>query len=394
MTSPTGPDDRAKVPDLRTGVRVPELDGLRGIAVLIVMIYHFCSVPKMLKTPLDLNFFNVMQLGWVGVDLFFVLSGFLITGILLDARDSSKHYFRSFYLRRVLRIFPLYYAYLLFFFLVLPMVVGSVLDGEKLAAFEALMDLKVWFAFYASNIWTFLSGEHTGLATSHFWTLAIEEQFYMVWPLVVFLCARKTLVRISVGVIAAALALRIGLAAVDTSPISIYVFTLTRIDTLLFGALLAIGVRSGLDPAVLAGWARRVLWVAAPLALVILWRGNQHAVSHVSIYTVGFTLVAASFTSLIALTVTGADSSRLSRVLRTRWLRFMGTYSYGLYVLHVIVYSIMTRVAGTPKIWLGTQIPWQIGFILVCSAISIVLALTSWHVMEKRFLALKKHFPY
>ncbi len=345
MTSPTTSDDRTKVPDLRTGARVPELDGLRGIAVLIVMIYHFCSVPKMLKTPLDLNFFNVMQLGWVGVDLFFVLSGFLITGILLDARDGSQHYFRSFYLRRVLRIFPLYYAYLIFFFAVLPMVVGSVLDGEKLAAFDALMDLKIWFSVYASNIWTFLSGEHTGLATSHFWTLAIEEQFYMVWPLVVFLGSRKSLVRICVVVIASALALRIGLAAVGTSPISIYVFTLTRIDTLIFGALLAIGLRSGLDHAVIARWAWRVVVVTAPLALLILWNGNQHAVSHVSIYTVGFTLIAVSFTCLIALAVTSSDSTSLSRVLRTRWLGFLGTYSYGLYVLHVIVYSVMSRVA-------------------------------------------------
>lgn len=383
-----------RVPHLRSGGRVPELDGLRGIAVFAVMIYHFSIVERVTTLGIDTVYYKLARMGWIGVDLFFVLSGFLITGILLEARDSSRHYFRSFYLRRVLRIFPLYYAYLATFFLVLPLGATLVFGEQQLAQLAELQKHQLWMWLYASNLYTFLQGAHTGLATSHFWSLAIEEQFYLIWPLVVLALSRGTLQRSCIVLIAAAFVVRVGLHLADFAPNSIYAFTPARMDTLLSGALLAILVRSSIEPAVLTRAARWMLCSCAPIAFAILWFGGQDAVEHVAIYTVGYTLLCACFASVILFAVLGPTSSWYTRILRSRFLLVLGAYSYGLYVLHVIVRAVLVRAVGKPFAIGGTQLPWQLGFLLLCTAVTAVLALLSWHVLEKRFLNLKKYFPY
>jgi peptidoglycan/LPS O-acetylase OafA/YrhL len=384
----------ANVSRLRSGGRVPELDGLRGIAVLTVMIYHFSIVKHVTDIGIDRAYYRIAAMGWAGVDLFFVLSGFLITGILLEAKGKSKHYFRSFYLRRVLRIFPLYYAYLAAFFIVLPLVADRFLGPGQLAQFADLERIQLWLWLYASNLWTFSEGVHTGLATSHFWSLAIEEQFYLVWPLVVFLLSRGALRRTCVVLIGLAFVIRVALEITNFEPHSIYTFTPSRMDTLLSGALLAIAVRSPIDPARLTRIARWTLITLAPVCFAILWLGGGNAVDHVAIYTVGYSLLCACFTSMLVLGVLGPQQSRYKRFLRSRWLHFLGTYSYGLYVIHVLVRAVLVRVVGMPIPIGGTQLPWQLGFFLLCTAVTIVLALLSWNLMEKRFLALKRYFPY
>jgi len=383
-----------RVPHLQSSGRVPELDGLRGVAVLAVMIYHFSIVERVTTLGIDTVYYQLARMGWIGVDLFFVLSGFLITGILLEARESSRHYFRSFYLRRVLRIFPLYYAYLAAFFLILPLGAELVFGEQQLAQLAELRANQLWMWLYASNLYTFFSGFHTGLATSHFWSLAIEEQFYLVWPLVVLALSRGALQRTCIALIATALAVRFGLYLAGFAPNSIYTFTPARMDTLLSGALLAILVRSPIEPARLVRAARWILCSCAPIAFAILWFGGQDNVDHPAIYTIGYSLVCASFASVILLAVLGPPTSRYARVLRSRFLLVLGTYSYGLYVLHVIVRAALVRAVGTPFAIGGSQLPWQFGFLMLCTGVTLVLALVSWHVLEKRFLDLKKHFPY
>jgi len=156
--------------------QVPELDGLRGVAILMVLLFHFGGPPINLCTWL-------LSYGWAGVDLFFVLSGFLITTILLNTKDSPQ-YFSSFYGRRVLRIFPLYFmALALYFHVEMPWLVS-----HKQATAVSVGD-QLWCWFYLLNWHDVTAGINGNL--SHLWSLSIEEQFYLVWPLAIWRCSRK-----------------------------------------------------------------------------------------------------------------------------------------------------------------------------------------------------------
>src|SRR6266849_4754306 len=168
--------------------RVVELDGIRGIAILLVLALHF-GLP--VCPPGILH--DILGMGWAGVDLFFVLSGFLITGILLDSKGKPD-YFRRFYLRRVFRILPIYYAYLIVFFHVVPVIAHAT---GRLATFEYGRGDEVWYWIYLSN-WRHAVNQNPHLR--HFWSLSIEEQFYIVWPLVVYLMPARILKYVCVAI--------------------------------------------------------------------------------------------------------------------------------------------------------------------------------------------------
>ena len=159
---------------------IPALDGLRGIAIILVMLHHFTYYRP--TSGIDALIGSVLFFGWTGVDLFFVLSGFLITGILLDTRGSER-YFTSFYARRTLRIFPLYYLVLFLAFVVLPKfpAVHPVLAGQA----DVPPQWPYWL--YLTNFSIADRGWVHGWVDVA-WSLAIEEQFYLVWPLVIWLC--------------------------------------------------------------------------------------------------------------------------------------------------------------------------------------------------------------
>ncbi len=184
-------------------IHVPVLDGLRGLAILLVLLHHFANVYAPSAWTRN-AWHRVVGSGWCGVDLFFVLSGFLITGILHDARRGPG-YFRNFYMRRVLRIFPLYYGVLAALFLAYPLLAGS---HQR---FAALAEHQPWLWLYAQNFKVILSGDWVPCGMNHFWSLAVEEQFYLFWPFVVFACRRRTLLHVSVALVVLALAVRIGL---------------------------------------------------------------------------------------------------------------------------------------------------------------------------------------
>jgi peptidoglycan/LPS O-acetylase OafA/YrhL len=363
---------------------LPALDGLRGVAILLVVLHHFAFYGGFQPAgPVDRLVGAVAYAGWTGVDLFFVLSGFLITRILYTA-DREKHYFRNFYARRVLRIFPLYYATLAFFFLVGPSL-GVPSRGP-------IAD-QAWYWTYAVNVRIATAGWPKINELAHFWSLAIEEQFYLVWPLLIFFLGRASLIRLCVVMIGASLAVRLWLA-VDGQSLAAFVLAQARLDSLAAGALLALlaSENGGLRP-----WRRTAGLVAgtalALLAALAFREGGLWTEDALTI-SIGLTLLAILFASMVTLTLTAPASGNFARFMTSVPMQSLGRYSYGLYVLHHPIAIGMSRfmnVADVPTLF-GSSVPALGVYVLVGGGISFAAAALSWHAFERHFLRLKERF--
>ena len=385
---------KTAVPKIETD-RVAALDGLRGCAIIAVMFYHFCHVSYVSSSMVDYIFYNVALTGWIGVDLFFVISGFLITRILLNTR-SSKTYFRNFYARRVLRIFPLYYGYLIALALAFAVaaqfaVAASLPDdfaGKVTGGFEG----QFWFWTYLSNFAIFVRGSAISPATGHLWSLAIEEQFYLAWPLIVYFVPRGPLIKLTVGLIVLALAVRSALTLAGYNGTAVFVFTLSRIDALAWGSLVAMLVDL-VPPMRLLKWAKSVFWTAVPVAIFTLaWFGPRPDASTL-MFSAGLSIFPIAFAAILAITVLDGTSA-ISRNLDRPVLKFFGKYSYGLYVVHIVIRASVLTVFPAPILLWGSQLPWQFAFMAVAGGLSVAVALLSWHLYERQFLKLKRYFPY
>jgi peptidoglycan/LPS O-acetylase OafA/YrhL len=372
------------------GNHLPALDGLRGVAILLVMFHHFTAYGGMNpRTSPDRMFKQLSLLGWIGVDLFFVLSGFLITGILCETLG-KRHFFRNFYLRRTLRIFPVYYATLLVAFIVIP--AAFAISG----GYAKLLGDQLWYWFYAMNLNLAWNGWPEFFAFSHFWSLAVEEQFYLVWPLLIFAAGSRRMVAVCVSVAIAAPLFRWWLVE-SGSALGGYVLMPARCDALAIGGLIALLMRDSAGVARTVRWSGPLLFASSGALLSLLISKRGLPTEDPLVQTVGFSLIAVLFGAVLVRTLITPEHSRLRRVLESRAMRVTGRYSYALYIFHhpVAIYlgSRWMPVGELPRV-LSSQLPGQLAFCALAGSVSFGLAWVSWQLIEAPFLRLKARFPY
>lgn len=365
---------------------IPALDGIRGLAIILVMLHHFEGVLPFCNAAVGI-IKALFYCGWMGVDLFFALSGFLITGILLDTRNAAN-YFRAFYARRVLRIFPLYYSVLI---LILG---GAALLNPRPRVVPLVADQKLYL-LYVMNWLTLWKGHWGANILGHFWSLAVEEQFYLIWPLCVWLIVPKHLAKFAVGASVIALLVRIYWVAHSGPSQAVVMATVTRMDSLLCGALGAILLRE--TPVVKIARQKLPLVVFMTIAAFMVglsWQVLHGADILLFVETLGFSLLAMSFSALV-LYVAATDGASISvqRFFRHRVLTDFGKYSYGIYVYHVPVlllcdFLIYRRLS---KAIIG-NLPFGIAYFVFLSAVSFFIAKISYDYFESHFLGLKRHF--
>jgi peptidoglycan/LPS O-acetylase OafA/YrhL len=370
----------------RLSGHIAGLDGVRGLAVLLVMALHFVG-DSTAHTVGQRVVTKAATFGLVGVDLFFVLSGFLITGLLVESKG-RPHYFRNFYARRTLRIFPLYYFVLACLFLVLPRLMTPSPELEVARSHQA------WLWTYTSNFYLAATSSWASLPyVAHFWSLAIEEHFYLVWPLVVFSFSRPTLERICLGVLVFGLVLRIALGLAGMSELSISVLTPARVDTLCVGALLAIRVRRPGELERLVGKSGRATLFLLGAVLGVLAFGAVTQLALPVVHQIRNSLYGLLFGAL-TLVALKRPSNLVARAFQGPVLRFFGKYSYGLYVYHGIFHGYLAegRVEDRLDQLLGSHALAMVARAVIGLGVSLVIALASYHLLEKHFLALKRYF--
>jgi peptidoglycan/LPS O-acetylase OafA/YrhL len=359
-----------------TGGRVPALDGVRGIATLTVVISHF-----QLEKLFDHHWWwKLAHCGWIGVDLFFVLSGFLITGILLGQK-SKPGYFYNFYRRRALRILPLYYFAIF-------LAVLSVLYIER--APQRLWegwDGFQWFLLFIPNIAMGLKGEWlyqtTWVGMSHLWSLAVEEQFYFVWPLVVWVLPQRVLLWVSGFIMLTGAPMRyltdywVG----DDWSMAAYVMPWCRMEGLAAGSLLAVLHREGKlrFEGVQRVLVRDFTFIAAMAALYMIVLKDNHFRG---------TAVTLAFLGMLYLSLT--KDGLVSKLCNNAILRHIGLFSYALYVFHQMFREVF-RISILEPLQVYISNPWalQIVYMVLAGAVTYGIARLTWWALEKPFLDLK-----
>ncbi len=364
---------------------VPILDGVRGLAILMVLIFHSVLVSPLGSIHQAYN--RISSSLWIGVDLFFVLSGFLITSILLKAKG-SEGFFRIFYARRALRIFPLYYLFVAFSIFVVPQI-----EYFRPWGIPNAIDDQWWYWLYGSNIFSAIQGKLPHPFLGPTWSLAIEEQFYLVWPVVVALFSLRWITVVSVGLIVLPAVLRPVLLAYGVWPNSIYVFTLTRIDPIATGAFIACLMQLKIPTAILRKAAYGVLSVSLLTMTFFVYEGLVNKKLTVMIHF-GYTTVALLFGSFVVLCATSRPQGFFYHIMTHPFLLTAGKYSYGIYLFNRPMVPLIEKSIFNPKtfvLW-GSHLPGQIFFTCLLISASFVLAFISWHLYERWFLALKKYF--
>lgn len=361
---------------------MPALDGLRAVAILFV-IPHNTSVLSAHTSGFAFLVSLIANVGWIGVQLFFALSGFLITGNLLDTRRAANYY-RSFFARRVLRIFPLYFGSLLLICGLVPLLFHMPDEFTRTLRYAPI------YLFFLSN-WT----QPLGLSLHtfpHFWSLAIEEQFYLAWPFIVYRTMPERFLRVCIAIVAAALVIRVGMMIGDAPFNFLYMFTISRMDALAAGAALATIIRIPH----LAQWFKQRANAIAVGTLLLLLAGalTTHAYSNaITTQSFGYTILAIGFALIVALAAVRSSGpfSMLWSALSIAPLRLIGRYSYAMYVFHLPLHILI----GMPLLKrFAPHHADSIGLLYMAglTVATFSLAALSYHFYESRFLALKKYF--
>jgi peptidoglycan/LPS O-acetylase OafA/YrhL len=368
--------------------RFPALDGIRALAVTLVFARHYGGGSH---GGIVLRVINLIrERGWVGVDLFFVLSGFLITGILYDTRSDS-HYFKRFFARRSVRIFPVFYIVVVLLLLLTPIFHYQ----WHWLQLTFLVYLGNFFANHNFALYSAISLTHPAASVEfgHFWSLCVEEQFYLLWPLVVwFVRDRIRLIWTAAGISLLALALRLLMVVLCAPPLAEdwIVRTLPfRMDALLIGALLALLLRG---PAA-DRWQRSGKWflLASSAAVLAIFMFSPEYDSP-WLLSIGLTLTALASAGLICSTL--RPGSPAFRTFYRKPLRVLGKYSYGFYVYHLLfrgawiqLFIVLSR--HLHSLALAGILCLSCNFVLV-----FLVSKLSYDLIEVRILRLKRHFEY
>ena len=349
----------------------PALDGIRGVAILLVVVYH------------NFGFINVFFFGWLGVDLFFVLSGFLITDILLKTLG-SKDYLKNFYIRRVLRIFPLYFVCLILFLVIIP-ALKIPLDVKYYT------DNQVWLWTYTQNwLYIFKNPDQTN-TLNHLWSLAVEEQFYLVWPLLILLLKKPKYLLICISLLlAAVLGLRLWIWMNHIADLAYFnLYTFSRIDGICIGCMIALLQR--INPGFLQKYTTAIVLTFAGLNFAFFFINRSYHFAFPYLALAGYTTFAMMFGLLVNEAATKKNTF-LDFIFNIPLLKFFGRISYGFYMLHWPLFLLLSPwlTSFVSKFLSGSML--QIAVATVATLASVLLSWISFRYFERYFLHLKKKF--
>ena len=370
--------------------RIPELDGLRGAAILLVVLCHYIASAEHMPLGFFLHrLFQALAIGWSGVDLFFVLSGFLIGGILLESRESPR-YFQTFYLRRVHRILPIYYSWLLLYG-IFRFTAGYFSPGWSLLSSSDYEGISGYIVFIQNCFYFRPRLEWIWLGAT--WSLAVEEQFYLVAPPLIRLFSLRSLTVVLTAAVLLAPFLRFVIFHFAPEHSFLVTFAMPcRADTLGLGILAAIGWRDAKFRAYLASHPRFLYWTSLALALGAAALGwwLVHPVSLVTA-TVGYSWLALFYCSLMLLLL-AEPGCFLGRMMRLKPLIALGTISYCIYIIHVPIDYLAHRfiLHGEPQIYDLTGV-----LVTIFAAIlTWIIASISWKWFEKPLIRRGHRFIY
>ena len=404
------PPETERVRKIDLDCHIPILDGLRGVAIAIVLVFH----SQIYHNPdffLDRWLRNFSLLGYTGVDLFFVLSGFLITGILYRAKG-GPNYFKAFYMRRVLRIFPLYYGIITLWFVSLfilqnhPGLMDKILSGGP----KDVIRLTPYYYLYGANFLTSYYHGFFGPCRGVDWSLAIEEHFYMFWPLLVFLLSRRRMMVACAILLGLSAVFRVSTYALGWGEHVRYVLTISRFDGLALGSFLAVALRGARSHDFVMRIYRPVMWVSLVGLILVIASVNILSTdpaeamakrfywSNPLFQTIGYTLTALFFAGFFVTVLHSTKRNLWSKLLDNALMKSLGKYSYAMYLFHTWViaglYFILPRADAPIVTQFKFQYPFQVVFTLLAFVITYLLALASWYGYELHFLKLKKFFNY
>ncbi len=389
LALPVQPVLPARLEPAPPGARLPALDGVRGLAVAMVMLLHFLGWIRAETWP-ERILASAVGYGKFGPELFFVLSGFLITGILQDSR-SRPHYFRNFYVRRVLRIFPLYFAVMAAVLLIAPRL--PALRGESL---DVLLEQQAWAWTLSINLLTAWRGVWSFPYLDHFWSISVEEHFYLLWPFVVWRLGGRprVLMRLCLAVIAAVFAARVAMTVSGATYVTMTVLTPLSFDALCLGALLAIYGRQPGGGESLRRWVRPASAVAAVTLVLCFVAGRLSPVGGDALKAVRHELFVALLAAVVLLAAGDPRRSIVPRFFLSPPMLALGKYSYGLYAFHHFFsyYFEKSGVEAALTARLGTHLGAVLLLFVAGVAGSIALSVASYHALERPFLELKRYF--
>jgi len=350
--------------------RIRVLDGFRGIAVLLVMCYHF--IPAI--------FF-----GWAGVDLFFILSGFLITSILLRT-VGTPGFLYVYFSRRLLRIVPLYFVMLFILFVLFPVMVPSMVTP----AYDFLVEHQYWYWLFSVNISFALHGFPENITVVHFWSLACEMQFYLVWPLLILLFhkSRKVLWIVLSLLFLFAVFFRVYADQIVTmNSLYRYVLLPSRLDAFAAGGILFLYTSSDYR---ISG--KVLYWMSGLFFTLIVLSGVLGIHWHFTdsfTQRYGLSLNVLFWISVLSICLQN-PSSIPARFTGSRLLQNAGLYSYGMYVFHLPVTIFVDKLFFPPAVEENTGMMLLRIFLLF--TITIIISVASFHLFEKKMMLFKPRY--